>query len=82
MRKQSENYNVSKFLYTLEERQIATLDQEATNGEAWHLYCDSYITRPTVFKKQNLGPIQGFWGRPFRRGRDRRKTDYDLLFDL
>ncbi len=55
-----QNYNTSKFLYDIDESHLATLDQEATNGEAWQLYCDSYITRPTVFQNKISGRFKNF----------------------
>jgi hypothetical protein len=58
--KDSHKYKISEFLYDLNEEHIATLDQEATNGEAWHLYCDSYISRPTVFQNKISGRFKNF----------------------
>ena len=55
-----QNYDTSKFLYDINESHVATLDKEATNGEAWQLYCDSYITRPTVFQNKISGRFKNF----------------------
>lgn len=57
---QSQKYGTSKFLYDINESHVATLDKEATNGEAWQLYCDSYITRPTVFQNKISGRFKNF----------------------
>lgn len=57
---QSQKYDTSKFLYDINESHVATLDKEATNGEAWQLYCDSYITRPTVFQNKISGRFKNF----------------------
>lgn len=49
------DYTISDGLFTLTEKQVVTLDQEATNGTGWNLYCQSYINRPTVFKNKISG---------------------------
>lgn len=56
----SRKYDTSKFLYDINESHVATLDEEATNGEARQLYCDSYITRPTVFLNKISGRFKNF----------------------
>ena len=56
----SQKYDTSKFLYDINESHVATLDEEATNGEARQLYCDSYITRPTVFLNKISGRFKNF----------------------
>lgn len=55
MSKKVINYAVSDYLYDLTEKQVVTLDQEATDGAGWNLYCQSYINRPTVFKNKISG---------------------------
>ena len=60
MGRNNNSYAVSNYLYDLTEKQIATLDQEVANGAGWHLYCDSYINRPTVFKNKISGRFRNF----------------------
>ncbi|MFQ5769815.1 MAG: SWIM zinc finger domain-containing protein [bacterium] len=60
MNEKVKNYAVSTLLYDLTEKQIVILDQEATGGEGWYLYCDSYINRPTVFKNKISGRFRNF----------------------
>ncbi len=60
MYEKTQNYAISTFLYDLTENQIASLDQEATDGQGWYLYCDSYINKPIVFKDKISGKFRNF----------------------
>ncbi|NIR47885.1 hypothetical protein GWO43_05480 [candidate division KSB1 bacterium] len=55
MNENTKDYGVSEYLFDLTEKQVVTLDHEATNGEGWILYCQSFINRPTVFKNKITG---------------------------
>ncbi|MFQ5604577.1 MAG: hypothetical protein ACE5HS_15010 [bacterium] len=60
MKNNPPKYAISNLLFELTENQIARLDQDATDGQAWSLYCDSYINRPTVFKNKISGRFRNF----------------------
>lgn len=54
------SYKISSNLYDLTEQQVARLDHEATDGQGWAFYCNSYITHPTVFVNKISGRFQNF----------------------
>jgi hypothetical protein len=54
------SYKVSSNLYDLTEQQVAILDHEATDGNGWAFYCNSYISHPTVFVNKISGRFQNF----------------------
>jgi len=60
MNHKQKNYGISNNLYDLTEQQVALLDHEATGGDGWAFYCNSYIARPTVFVNRISGRFQDF----------------------
>ncbi len=56
----SNKHQISHNLFELTEKQVATLDLEATDGKGWECYCNSYISRPTVYKNKISGKFRNF----------------------
>jgi uncharacterized Zn finger protein len=51
-------YLISNELNSINEREIALLDQENLNGQGWDYYCNGQITMATVFNNRISGVIK------------------------
>ena len=49
---------ISKDLESINERQVAILDQDSTNGESWDYYCNGQIINATVNKNRISGIVR------------------------
>jgi len=58
MNSSEEKYLVSKELKNINEREIAILDQDSTDGESWDYYCNGQITNATVNRNRISGIIR------------------------
>ncbi|MFZ5517815.1 MAG: SWIM zinc finger family protein [Candidatus Zhuqueibacterota bacterium] len=53
-----EDFTISPELLKINERQIAILDQENTDGEGWDYYCNGQVVRATMYKNRIVGTVR------------------------
>ena len=58
MKFEKEKNIISRDLESINERQIAILDQDSTNGESWDYYCNGQITNATVSRNRISGIVR------------------------
>ncbi len=58
MNNKGNKYLISKELDSINEREIAILDQENTDGSSWDYYCNGQIIQATVYNNRISGVIK------------------------
>lgn len=53
-----EYFAISPELLKINERQIAILDQENTDGEGWEYYCNGEVVRATILRNKITGTVR------------------------
>jgi len=53
-----EDFTIAPELLKINERQIAILDQENTDGEGWDYYCNGQVVRAAIYQNRIVGTVR------------------------